>query len=1543
MTSAGGGVAGKLGDRYEAWWTIFRGVLPVLDGEFTALRVEEPGYDAIEFRLLGGQDDARDEAHQCKNSDSGSWTVARLKTAGFLDEVARLTDRDTLVKFVSPSSSLLSPMAKKAIRLPFSAWQEDLSKSEETARDDLEREWGVTADVVHRRLRLLEFHTIDETTLRDAVLAQVAKTMEGDPVKAVAFLRTVVEDNLGGAPLTAQLLWAKLWQKGHPPRLGTDTAISEKLRGVVRHYLEQVDFARPPGMPLIPRAETDRIVQRLQAGDGPTVVALVGRPGTGKTSVLAEVCRRLAPEVLVGVLRLDLAEPVPTAAALGRQAAIGFGEAPAVAMGRAGTDRGAVLVIDQVDSVSSLSGRDPALLSALREVMAQAWASEDLKVLLACRSEDLRHDSALRRALRLSPSESRVGGDEADIETIDLGDLTPDQVQSVLDRSGLSYGEAPRALRELLRNAFNLALFARLYEQADELERERLSAFRTKLDLVAEYHNDLARRLGRSPGGGDYAATAVRLARYLSNRGVLSAPESVLADVPMAVDLMVHHGVLIREGRRLRFIHETLLEFLIALGLRQLGTSVAQLLADGPQELLRSGQVRALLALGKAEDTPANHLADLRNALNREGPRSHIRAAVFSMLGEYRSVTDSEFDLVFDRAFDPVDPLRYQARRTLASPPFAPGMGSREVPDFLASRMSGQARVPANRYQRALADLQESEIINLLRQLTRTSPDTTARAVWSLADEPAALGRTVSVLLDIVFLAGPSDDGSSVLELFRRTLGSVGALATSAPQDQLADQVIPFVFHDHGVHALSTIVQQYPNHGAAAIAAWLETAERICLHRGTRGLFQDLDDKAILDRRQTGLNIFAMSAHQGPVSFVKAVLPILIRDWQRTAKPSYGWRPAAAAADVPGLWSPYIGLIPTAHSLHGEIREALHQAMQLGAQTNAGELAPAIRPLQTSDLLPVHEALSHAYEHATGPLVQDAVAWLSDPRLTGLNRYLTAGWAWGAVLARVAEQGDPNTAIDIYETAFPPAATPADAFERMVALVLMKRSNAVPLPASLNHDVEAWEREMGPVPASPVRDLTFSPRERRTTSLLDAEATDEQWLDFIGSATHSGDEEGTMVLLDQASKRPERFAQLLINAPTVAPQSGGVVLRGISEGIDRLDASGRETVVRLLETPGVRGLADTHGMDVLRLIQHCAFWPLPPNVISLVPQIFAAGESTELGVSFDGNAGDRLLFQGLNSIRGAAVNTAGALLHFSEDRTQRLSLLQGMITAATVDIDESVRIFGPYLLPVLLAEEPIEYVVKAQDWLARATDAVLHSPNLGRLIWATSKDQPALAHDFLVRMLTSADPAVRQRAGNLTALLAVRTTPLAAGNDPYCLDAALADTAARRGVADYLAQLIDDLTDIDLLCRLADDEDDEVREKAVDFLRFTGLPLTEHAATLQRMAQTRAFAEHPSSLLYAINQRQDEIPESVLKLCETWAQHWVISAGDISTQAAASGYYVADIVFSIYARELPGSDARRRCLNLIDTFVELGVGDAEAKSENIAYQVVTDS
>jgi hypothetical protein len=95
-------------------------------------------------------------------------------------------------------------------------------------------------------------------------------------------------------------------------------------------------------------------------------------------------------------------------------------------------------------------------------------------------------------------------------------------------------------------------------------------------------------------------------------------------------------------------------------------------------------------------------------------------------------------------------------------------------------------------------------------------------------------------------------------------------------------------------------------------------------------------------------------------------------------------------------------------------------------------------------------------------------------------------------------------------------------------------------------------------------------------------------------------------------------------------------------------------------------------------------------------------------------------------------------------------------------------------------------------------------------------------------------------------------------------------------------------------------------------------------------------------MLVVLSGRRDEMPDSVLDLCEAWASTWAETAGDISKREAADGYYVTDIVLSIYALAIPGGTVRGRCLDLTDRLIEHGVGSVEAKVEQAAYQTIVD-
>ena len=83
-----GGIADKLGNDYEALWTLVE-ALRVLRGEADEIRIEPFNEDAkgLEFRLTAS---GRNSWHQCKRRlASGSWTIAALDSAGVLSAFMR--------------------------------------------------------------------------------------------------------------------------------------------------------------------------------------------------------------------------------------------------------------------------------------------------------------------------------------------------------------------------------------------------------------------------------------------------------------------------------------------------------------------------------------------------------------------------------------------------------------------------------------------------------------------------------------------------------------------------------------------------------------------------------------------------------------------------------------------------------------------------------------------------------------------------------------------------------------------------------------------------------------------------------------------------------------------------------------------------------------------------------------------------------------------------------------------------------------------------------------------------------------------------------------------------------------------------------------------------------------------------------------------------------------------------------------------------------------------------------------------------------------
>ena len=206
--------------------------------------------------------------------------------------------------------------------------------------------------------------------------------------------------------------------------------------------------------PPIARTEAVALVDSLAAEK--RLIVASGNAGEGKTGVLDQVVERASSDGWpVLAFRLDRLEPFVSPTGLGEQ--LGLGASPAAALAALAGDQPALLLIDQLDAVSLASGRMPASFDAVAELLREAAAFPQMRVLLACRQFDIDNDSRLRALV----------GDSGAATQVKVELLDEEQVREVLARIGVDAKELDAEQLRLLSSPLHLVLLSAVAQDDD--------------------------------------------------------------------------------------------------------------------------------------------------------------------------------------------------------------------------------------------------------------------------------------------------------------------------------------------------------------------------------------------------------------------------------------------------------------------------------------------------------------------------------------------------------------------------------------------------------------------------------------------------------------------------------------------------------------------------------------------------------------------------------------------------------------------------------------------------------------------------------------------------------------------------------------------------------------------------------------------------------------------------------------------------------------------------------------------------------------------
>lgn len=629
-----GGPSDKAGNRYEAWWTVAC-MARVLRGEYDSIRLEPPGPEGqgVEFRLRSGD---VSEYHQVKRRGGrhGRWTLRELNDTGVLPTFrSHLTDANATCVFVSmQGADELHELAERA---------RGAADHEEFEREFAKGEWGsrlsvllgfwsgCTRDEVFALLKRIDVRTIDEETLRQHAELQLTSLVEGDPSAASDALFAYAFDSVH-QELDSTRIKSHLSSRGfNRPAWAEPKTLFDVVEAANARYLTFLDRALIRGE-LIQRDEGTRVLAALRDGSAKRGVFLTGDAGSGKSTVLLQVIKSLQKQGVPALaFRIDWLEPTLLPDEAGRQ--IGLTASPVTTLDAMAKGRSCVLVLDQLDAVSLVSGRNPSFFECFDEMIRQALTVHTMRLVIACRRFDYENDYRLRR----------LGGREDVFDMVEVGPLSEDTVRQTVRAIGIDAARLTEHQVRLLSVPAHLKLLCEIAEGAGTS-----LSFETANDLYNLFWRRkqaiLRQRLGRPVS---WTAVIDTLCDHMNQNQTLSAPEALLDAHDADVQAMISEHVLVQDGASIAFFHEGFFDYAFARRFAARECDLVDLLRSGEQHLFRRAQVRQILLHERARDVRC-YLKNLRTLLASADIRFHIKQVVFALLAQFAEPTEEEWRIL---------------------------------------------------------------------------------------------------------------------------------------------------------------------------------------------------------------------------------------------------------------------------------------------------------------------------------------------------------------------------------------------------------------------------------------------------------------------------------------------------------------------------------------------------------------------------------------------------------------------------------------------------------------------------------------------------------------------------------------------------------------------------------------------------------------------------------------------------------------------------------------------------------------------------------
>lgn len=1498
-----GGATDKIGNRYEGRWTVHC-MIDVMDEKADAIRLEKPGEDAFEFFVRKNNNL---ECHQVKRQRSGRgrWTLKALEDV----QVQVLSDfwkslRNSNVNCVFVSTQDADELGELAQRardaLSWIEFERDfLNKGLGGHFNTLRENWANCSEIhAFEALKRVRVETVGESFLVDAVDNRLATLVEGDPKTIRLELAELALERIHHE-LTAHDIWDYLLRERRYRRRqwGKDPHVLAAVDSVNNSYIFSLGNTQAIAGEIIPRDEAQAAFEQLIEQKQSTL--LLGEAGVGKSGVMLQVVEKLQNKGFpIIAFRIDRLEATLLPDNLGQK--LDLPASPAIVLANIAQNRDCVLVIDQLDAVSLASGRNPQFFDCIVEIIKQAQAHSNIRLLLACRKFDLENDNRLKR---LCDEKNGVA------KALIINRLSHSIVRDVIFKLGLDKTRLTQNQLNLLSIPLHLSLLAEIAEDS----RVDALSFQTAKELYDHFwkykQHKLRERLALSV---QWTQVIDSLCDYMSNqqKQTLSAPERVVDEFADDANAMASEHILIWQNKRISFFHESFFDYAFARRFASRGQELLSFLRSSEQHLFRRAQVRQILIHQREEDFDY-YLENLRELLTSSDIRFHLKKVVFALLATLDNPTEEEWEIIYKLIGDESNALTREVWILLNSCirwfELLDGLG------IIEQWLRDESEERIDRTVTLLSFMQKQipdRVAELLEPFVGASEVWSQRFIRLIAFAEFGVGRRFfDLFLNLIY---------------------IGILDCQIEDENIRREFWSYIYG---------LPKQNLEWACEAISHFLNRRLNISLASGFSNPFDE--NSGAFPYSPYYKKALIESADKTPFIFVENVLPFMLRVMDLTAvkQGNPPWKDAVWGfriyGDDYGIDNLLLNKMESAlsnlaanhaedfaniskqylrHSNFETIQYLLVRAYTANGKSFADKaidyLCEKPARLKTGGDLFRNSTISNEPYWATYQLLKATTTFCSEEQIIKLQAVILDYYT-----------DEEKTAIGLSYRGYP-------------QLVLLNAMAPFRRTEAANRRLKEWERKFNDSqllerleniePSDLMASLVGSPIPESASEKM----TDEQWLNAMACYNQNepksffqrngeflgGSGELSHILERQVKAEPERFAELIRKFPdNTHPHYFNAVLCGIADvGIDV------ETALRVCQR--CHQLPNRPcGGSICWLFKKLPKLPWYQEAFDIVIW-YALNDPDPVAELQHTNQSHDIHSKGINSTRGSAVNAIAALIFAGKNR---VSYFQEALQQIVKDPSVAVRSCAVEALTATLNYDRNLAVTLFQKLYEIEEDSLLGIQRVEYFFYHALPTHLRALAPILERMIMSELLEVI-KIGTRQACLVSLCNEEARWLTELCLSGTETHRSAACEIfVKHLRKASFREFCENALIQLFHDSDSTIRYQASRcFFLFEGEELGEYVSLIEVFVDSPAF-DNATDLFHALDKTSAKLPDVTFRVCDRFLQNLTSDNPQVRSRTVFAGE-VSKLLVRLYSQS-KNKNLQTRCLDLVDCMVEIGV------------------